>query len=105
MKQPMLFVIGTALTLGTAEAQQTDIDAGETIYSKVCVNCHGPAGQGLASFPALAGRDAEYIASRLTQYRAGEKVGANSALMMPNAVDLSDDDIASLAAYVSTTFQ
>jgi len=32
-------------------------------------------------------------------------VGANSALMMPNAANLSDDEIANLAAYISENFQ
>lgn len=105
MKIPMLFVIVAALTLDTAQAQEMDTGPAEKIYSGVCANCHGPTGRGMASFPRLAGRDADYIASRLKQYRAGEKVGPNSPLMMPHAADLSDDEIANLAAYISKTFQ
>ena len=40
-----------------------------------------------------------------TLYRAKEKVGPNSAIMMSLSGELSDDDIANLAAYVSATFQ
>jgi cytochrome c553 len=58
----------------------------------------------MASFPSLAGRDMDYIAKRLKQYRAGEKVGSNSALMMPNAANLSDAEIANLATYISQNF-
>jgi len=46
----------------------------------------------------------DYIAKRLKQYRAGEKVGSNSALMMPNAANLSDAEIANLATYISQNF-
>ena len=54
--------------------------------------------------PKLVGNDAGYLAGRLEQYRAGEKVGPNSALMMPAASDLSDADIAALAEYITTAF-
>ena len=96
-----IWASGTVL----ASAQDGDAAAGETRYMENCVNCHGKAGKGMASFPSIAGRDASYIADRLTQYRAKEKVGPNSAIMMSLAGDLSDDDIANLAAYVSTTFR
>jgi cytochrome c553 len=55
----------------------------------------------MASFPQLAGKDADYISGRLKQYRSGETVGPNSGLMIPMARDLSDDEIANLAAYLS----
>ena len=56
-------------------------------------------------FPSLAGHDAGYISTRLMQYRAGETVGPNSPLMKPVAATLSDQDIANLAAFISTEFQ
>lgn len=101
----MLLIIGTILTLGMAQTQAEDIEAGKAIYAGSCVNCHGTSGRGMASFPSIAGQEADYIAKRLRQYRAGERVGPNSALMAPMAADLSDEDITNLAAYVSTTFQ
>jgi len=105
MKRQMALIIGTALTLVMAQPQAEDISAGEAIYTQSCAHCHGGSGQGMGSFPSIAGQDADYIAKRLTQYRAGEKVGPNTPLMAPMATDLSDDDIADLAAYISTTFE
>lgn len=105
MKLQMMAVIGMFVLIGTSHSDAAEIADGEEIYSSVCRNCHGPTGKGMASFPALAGNDAEYIGTRLTQYRAGETLGPNTPLMMPLAADLSDDDIASLAAYISTEFQ
>ncbi|WP_018142296.1 c-type cytochrome [Thioalkalivibrio sp. ALJ7] len=78
-----------------------DVERGQSRYN-TCVACHGAQGQGTPVFPALAGRDAEYIADKLVRYRAGETVGDRTALMAPNAANLSDEDIADLAVYVAT---
>lgn len=100
MKTSLFFVIATALTMGSATVQAADKAAGETLYAEKCAQCHGPNAKGMASFPSLSGRDADYITSRLETYRAGEKVGSNSFLMIPNATNLSDGDIANLAAFI-----
>lgn len=84
--------------------QAGDVAAGQAKYA-ACVSCHGPAGQGMAIFPSVAGRDAAYLADRLKAYRAGTQVGANTALMAPMAQGLSDDDIANLAAFMSSSFR
>lgn len=101
MKIFLFFVTATALAMGSATLQAADKSAGEALYAEACAQCHGPNGKGMASFPALSGRDADYITSRLETYRAGERVGSNSSLMIPNATDLSDDDIANLAAFIT----
>lgn len=82
-------------------ASSGDAQAGRTKYAS-CIACHGAQGQGMGIFPTLAGQDADAIAGKLTRYRAGEQLGGNTALMYPHAVNLSDDDIANLAAYVET---
>lgn len=105
MKKQLFFAVAAALTMGTASVQAADASAGEEMYANDCAQCHGKAGKGMASFPALNGQDAEYISSRLETYRAGEKVGSNSSLMIPNASNLSDDDIANLSAYISENFE
>lgn len=105
MNIKMLFTVATAATFCVAQADAEDTSAGEKIYKNVCKNCHGPKAQGMASFPRLSDKDAEYLSTRLVQYRAGEKIGPNSALMAPMAKDLSDEDIADLAGYISTGFK
>jgi|AntRauTorcE11898_2_1112593.scaffolds.fasta_scaffold34946_2 cytochrome c553 len=101
MNMSLFLVIATALTMGADSVQAADRAAGETLYADACAQCHGPNAKGMASFPSLSGRDADYLTSRLETYRAGEKVGSNSFLMIPNATDLSDDDIANLAAFIA----
>ncbi|MDZ7714022.1 MAG: c-type cytochrome [Rhodovibrio sp.] len=105
MRLPFLLAVIAACALPTADAAAGDVKAGEARYKVNCVNCHGKQGQGMASFPAIAGRDAAYIADRLNSYRAREMVGPNSAIMMSLARDLSDAEIADLAAYIATTLE
>ncbi|AGA31893.1 cytochrome c, class I [Thioalkalivibrio nitratireducens DSM 14787] len=85
------------------EAAPSDGDAerGEERYA-ACVSCHGAEGEGMGIFPKIAGQGADYIAERLGQYRAGETVGPNTALMAPHASGLSDEAIADLAAYIAS---
>ena len=99
-------VIGAFLaTLATAEQGMAQDSAdGEKIYKKVCKNCHGPKAQGMASYPKLSDKETDYIQARLEQYRAGEKVGPNSMLMIPHAKKLTDAEIISIAQYVTTAF-
>ena len=42
--------------------------------------CHGNDGGGIGAFPKLAGQSKDYIINRLTQYKNGEQVGAQSRL-------------------------
>ena len=81
-----------------------DSSAGEDIYQSGCKNCHGRTGKGLASFPRLAGNEADYLVGRLIAYRNGEAIGPNSPLMWPWAEGLMDKDIANITAYITTEF-
>lgn len=94
----------TGMTRDQPRAGAADKVPGENLYASSCAQCHGPTGKGMASFPSLAGRDANYIQSRLETYRKGGIVGASSSLMIPNAQKLSDDDISNLAALISGNF-
>ena len=74
--------------------------AGETRYKKTCINCHGPAGMGVASYPKISGKEISYVTAMLETYREGIEVGPNSSLMIMMAQPLTDDEIANLAAYL-----
>ena len=86
----------------TAEA--VDLEAAEKLFKKSCRACHGNKAQGVASYPKLNDKEPAYIAEKLETYRAGERVGPNSVLMINNARDLSDEEIDALAVYVTTAF-
>ena len=88
-----------------AAAETPDAAAGQALYAASCSACHGRAGRGVSAYPSLQNRTAEYITEKLEIYRAGERIGPNSALMIPNARELSDTDIAALAVFISETFR
>ena len=84
---------------GTAVAAVAALP-GEAKYA-ACGACHGSNGGGGVG-PALAGQTVQYIVGRLTQYKAGEKVGNQSNMMWGQAAGLSETDINDLAEYITT---
>ncbi len=85
----------------TAEDALTgNVEAGEERYKKSCINCHGAAGKGVASYPKISGQEISYTKSKLETYRDGIKIGPNSSLMIMMAKPLTDEEIADLAAYL-----
>src|SRR3984957_17023967 len=72
------------------------VEAGAT-KAIVCQACHGATGNSAnPEWPSLAGIGAAYIAEQLKNFKEGKR---NNPVMMPNAVNLSPDDMADLAAY------
>ncbi len=95
---------GSGETDTVTTTQDVDLEQAEKIYQRNCRACHGNKAQGVASYPKLSDKDPEYIAEKLKIYRSGERIGPNSVLMIQNARELSDEDIASLSVYVATAF-
>lgn len=90
-----------ALTASAAlPAVAADLEAGEKMATEVCAACHGADGKGIAdNFPNLAGQYEDYLAQSLRQYRDGSR---KNAVMAGFATNLSDDDIANLAAWYAS---
>jgi cytochrome c553 len=61
-----------------------------------CAICHGPTGVSRADAPNLAGQYASVVYKQLADFKAGVRVNAT---MTPFAVNLSERDMADLAAY------
>ena len=81
------------------------IEAGEKLAAaknaktgQSCVDCHGNEGNAPidASYPKLGGQYADYLAHSLQGYRGGKR---EHALMSSQAAELTDQQIADLAAY------
>ena len=81
-------------------ASAGDPVAGEARYKQSCINCHGIAGKGAASYPKISGKEVSYVTAMLETYRDGIEVGPNSSLMIMMAQPLTDVEIANLAAYL-----
>ena len=78
---------------------QADVSVGET-KARSCAVCHGPLGVATApDTPNLAGQPERYLSEQLKAYRSGKRSHEVMSLM---AKPLSDDDIASLAAWFAS---
>ena len=93
-------MFSTILLFLSYEGVTADAGAGKIRYGQSCINCHGPAGKGAASYPKISGKEVSYITAMLETYRDGIEVGPNSYLMIYNAKPLSDEEIANLAEYL-----
>ena len=96
----LLSFIGIICFLLSFQALAGDAEAGKVRYKKTCINCHGPAGKGAASYPKISGKEVPYITDKLKTYRAGTKIGPNSGLMIMMAKPLTDEEIANVSAYL-----
>jgi len=72
---------------------------GKTI---ACNICHGDGMKGLANVPRIAGLHPIYVARQLHLFKDGGRSGADSALMKKPVVQLTDEDILNLSAYVGS---
>ena len=84
------------------------IDAGKALASKkgasgqACVDCHGAGGNNPidAAYPKLRGQDHHYLGNAPEGYPAGDRGGSTTTdLMASQAKELTDQQIADLAAY------
>lgn len=83
------------LTLASGAAW-ADAAAGRT-KAEACEPCHGLDGVSqLPEAPHLAGQREEYLKAQLAAFRGGQR---QNEQMSPMAQDLSDEDIADLAAW------
>ncbi|MDX1795330.1 MAG: c-type cytochrome [Hydrogenovibrio sp.] len=72
---------------------------GATLYA-TCAGCHGSNGEGGVG-PKLQGQTEDELVSKLMMYKAGKERGPMSAMMIPNAQQLSDEDIKAVSKYIA----
>ena len=85
-------------------AQAADIEAGKARAASVCAACHGANGVSVSdTIPNLAAQRAGYLETQLKAFKSGARKAAAAtsptAIMNAIATQLSDDDIANVAAY------
>ena len=91
-------ILGLAALVVTAPFAQAagDITAGRTVVVK-CQGCHGKDGISKSiSAPNLAGQKEYYLIWSLRKYKAGKR---ENQMMSVAIKDLSDEDMANVAAY------
>jgi len=86
-------------SIAKGEALATTGGAGKTT---ACIACHGPALTGLGPIPRIAGHSPNYIVRQLAGFQVGARNSDLDQLMKGVVVNLTQDDIISLAAYVAS---
>ncbi|HSN71223.1 MAG TPA: cytochrome c [Steroidobacteraceae bacterium] len=86
-----LFSVLTAGPLWAA-----DVAAGQAKSDELCADCHGEKGYGDDTFPSVAGMPVEDFTKAMQEYQDGTR---DHRRMVKIAKELSDADIADLAAY------
>lgn len=86
------------LPAGHVEAGEKQAMAKGKATGQSCIDCHGKEGNAPIdpTYPKLGGQYHDYIAHSLQMYRDGDR---EHALMSQQAKDLTDQQIADLAAY------
>ena len=88
-----------AVVSATAPGAVADTEAGRR-KAGVCAECHGPDGNAtVPGTPSLAGQPSMFTHWQLVKYREGRR---KDPKMSPFAANLSDDDMADLAAFYAT---
>jgi cytochrome c553 len=88
-----LFVIVLVSAVATQAAGDAAVGAAK---AKACATCHGIDGKGRIP---LAGKNVDYLAEQLRAFKTGVR---KEQMMNMMAGNLSDQDIADLAAYFSS---
>jgi len=73
--------------------------AGKTL---ACVTCHGPDLKGVGMIPSIAGRSTNYVVRQLYDIKHGYRAGAFAGLMKDVVVQLQEEDMLAIAAYLAT---
>ncbi len=99
MKRLLIIPVCIFALCSTAAMAKGDAAAGAK-KAATCEGCHGKGGVSKSGqFPDLAGQYEDYLIHALEQYRSGDR---KNAIMNGMAGNLSDTDIADLAAYFSS---
>ena len=78
---------------------------GQSLYSeKLCITCHGPEGKSPidTNYPVLAGQNKEYLIQQIRNIKTGARNNGLTSVMNSVVQGVSDEEIESIAAYLST---
>jgi len=101
MTTRLTFVIAFVLILAAGTVQAGGDPAKGQELSENCAMCHGDDGMGDDETPRLAGLDAVEQVAALKGFASGERED-ESGMMADVAKELSEQDMADLAAYYSS---
>jgi cytochrome c553 len=99
MKQVLAIILGFGLMISFAAHAAGDVEAGK-VKGQTCLGCHGIPNYNNVyptfHVPRLGGQHAGYLVAAMKAYKGGQRTHDT---MYGNVVDLSDQDMADIAAY------
>lgn len=100
MKHIAYTFLGLAALFGTNAAIAAGDAAAGQAKAASCAACHGADGiAAVPAYPSLAGQNEAYLVSATQAYKDKQRQGGMAAIMTVQAANLSEQDIADLAAY------
>lgn len=86
------------ITLFAGQVLAAELNTAALVSAR-CATCHGAEGQAPSPvFPSLAGQNRDYLVKQLQDFKSRKRV---SEIMTPQVADLSEENIAGLAAFFS----
>jgi cytochrome c553 len=102
LTRKLIFAVMFILLLAAGAAQAGgDPARGLALAEEGCASCHGEDGKGDEDYPSIAGLEEAKHIDFLKGYKSGEIVD-ETELMLDFVAELSDQDMADLAAYYVT---
>ena len=100
MKRTLLTSVGILALLGAFGIAYAagDVPAGKA-KTAACAGCHGLNGEGIGSYPPLAGWSEEQIVQALQDYKSGKRA---NPVMKSIASILADLDMSNIGAYYAS---
>lgn len=105
-QQAMADVAGYINTLTGSDSfkkgDESDAKAGQAVYEKGCISCHGASGEGndFQRFPRLQGQHYDYLVAQVESMKQGLRKRSNPD-MLKVIEPMNDDEIKQVAAYLS----
>lgn len=102
MKRSSYSLVVLSVLMFSGALMAADATKGKTLSAN-CVACHNEDGNSTNSaWPKLAGQHPKYLVDQLKAFKAGSEGPRNVPVMLPFASNLSEADMADLAAYFSS---
>ena len=89
----------------TALSGAVSADEGADLFAaKTCNACHGADAKTpiMPTYPKIAGQNKEYIIQQMTDIKSGDRSNGQAAAMKAIMANVSEEEIAKLADYVSS---
>jgi len=101
LTRKLMFATVFVLMLAAGAVQAGgDVARGQELAAD-CADCHGADGKGDADSPSLLGHEEAYFVEQMQAFKSGARKDEDDTMLM-YAEDLSEQDMADLAAYYAS---